>query len=311
MDVNNIQPHSNANGVTQACVPICARPVFVIGSPRSGTTILAWSLAQHSQFWTSDESQILWDLFEGGRLEKNYQRLGRYDGSWLCKQNISKEEFLAYLGLGLNALFTSRSQGKRWIDQTPVYALLADHLARMFPGGLFIHILRDGRKVVHSMINFLTRFREQGLPEVIKKSPKPAWSADFQEACRTWRRFVEAALDFQAACPGRCLTVLYDQLVSDPAKEFAEILQFLQVPCEDAPANYFRSNRINSSFVEPPGPRSATERSSDPWRSWTREQRRIFLEEAGPTMLKYGLATEQELTVEEDAIAASGTEAQR
>src|SRR5947209_3365345 len=133
MDASNIPPFLNAAAMSEARVPICGRPIFVIGSPRSGTTILAWSLAQHSQLWTSDESQVLWDLFEGGRMEKNYQRLGRYDGSWLCKQNIAKEEFLSYLGLGLNAMFTSRSQGKRWVDQTPVYALLAPHLAQMFP----------------------------------------------------------------------------------------------------------------------------------------------------------------------------------
>src|SRR5262245_30168089 len=107
---------------------ICSNPIFIIGSPRSGTTILAWSLAQHSELWTSDESQILWDLFGDGRLQKNYQRQNRPDGSWLRKQGIEKAEFLKFLGLGFNALFTHQSQGKRWIDQTPVYTLMAEDL---------------------------------------------------------------------------------------------------------------------------------------------------------------------------------------
>jgi hypothetical protein len=295
VDPNDIQPHLEATGIIDARHSICARPIFVIGAPRSGTTILAWSLAQHSQFWTSDESQILWDLFEGGRLDKNYQRQGRYDGSWLCKQNMKKEEFLGFLGLGLNALFTSRSQGKRWVDQTPVYALLAPNLAQLFPGAYFIHILRDGRKVVNSMINFLTRFGERGMPEVVKRSPKPAWSADFAEACKTWRRFVEAALDFQAAFPNRSMTVLHEQLVAEPEKEFAEILQFIQAPIEEGPAKYFRSNRINSSFPTESVP--SGQPAPDAWSMWNREQRKVFLDEAGPTMLKYGLATEQELEI--------------
>ncbi len=119
---NKIQPPIHGIGSNRSPASDCERPVFVIGAPRSGTTVLALSLARHSQLWTSDESQVLWDLFEGGRLEKNYQRQARYDGSWLCKQSIKKEEFLAFLGVGLNALFTSRSEGKRWVDQTPVYA---------------------------------------------------------------------------------------------------------------------------------------------------------------------------------------------
>jgi Sulfotransferase family len=306
VDPNEIQPHLAITGITEARVPICARPVFVIGAPRSGTTVLARSLAQHSEFWTSDESQILWDLFEGGRLDKNYQRHGRYDGSWLCKQDVSKEEFMAFLGLGLNALFTSRSQGKRWVDQTPVYALLADNLARMFPGAYFVHILRDGRKVVHSMINFLARFNDRELPDAVKKSPTPAWSADFTEACRTWRRFVEAALNFQARFPDRCLTVVNEQMVADPAGEFEEVLQFIQAAHEDGPAKFFRSNRLNSSFVQPADSAAGLRPSPGPWGLWNPQQRKIFVEEAGATMLKYGLAAESELESLQETVSKNG-----
>jgi hypothetical protein len=301
VDPHEVQPHLEATGITEARISICARPVFVIGAPRSGTTVLAQSLAQHSEFWTSDESQILWDLFEGGRLDKNYQRQGRYDGSWLCKQDVAKEEFLSFLGLGLNALFTSRSQGKRWVDQTPAYALLAENLARMFPGAFFVHILRDGRKVVHSMVNYLTRYAE--LPDAIKRSPRPAWSADFTEACRTWRRFVEAALHFQAQFPDRCLTVVHEQVVADPAGQFAEILQFIQAPHEDGPANFFRSNRLNSSFVHPPDSSAGSRPSAGPWGLWNPEQRRIFVAEAGATMREYGLAAESELASLHEAVS--------
>jgi hypothetical protein len=221
----------------------------------------------------------------------------------LQKQDVAKEEFLAFLGLGLNALFTSRSQGKRWVDQTPVYALLADNLARMFPGAFFVHILRDGRKVVHSMINFLARFNEGELPDAIKRSPRPAWSADFAEACRTWRRFVEAALHFQARFPDRCLTVVNEQVVADPAGEFGEILQFIHAPHEDGPANFFRSNRVNSSFVQPPDSSAGSRSWAGPWGLWSPEQRRIFVEEAGATMLEYGLAAESELASLQEAVS--------
>lgn len=41
---------------------ICENPIFIIGSPRSGTSILAWSLAEHSQLDVFDESNFLWNL---------------------------------------------------------------------------------------------------------------------------------------------------------------------------------------------------------------------------------------------------------
>ena len=53
---------------------VCPDPVFIIGSPRSGTTVLAMALAQHPLFWASDESFILFDLFGMGKLDKAFQR---------------------------------------------------------------------------------------------------------------------------------------------------------------------------------------------------------------------------------------------
>jgi hypothetical protein len=298
VDANDLQPSLNATEIAETRVRICAHPVFIVGSPRSGTTILAWSLAKHSQLWTSDESQILWDLFEGGRLGKNYRRRDHYDGSWLCKQRVRREEFLGYVGVGLNGLFTSRSNGKRWIDQTPLYVMLAHNLVDMFPGSFFIHILRDGRNVVHSMINVLTaRFVGHELPDVVKNSPKPAWMTDFRDACRTWRRFVTVAMELQAAFPRRCLTVRNEQLLADPVQGFREILQFIQAPYEEGPANYFRSTRLNSSFPNVPGKPTELRRSERPWDEWTQEQKTIFVEESGAAMVKYGLANYQELSI--------------
>jgi SAM-dependent methyltransferase len=294
----DIRPASKATGIVDARLRICANPVFVVGSPRSGTTIMAWSLAKHSHFWTSDESQILWDLFEDERLGKNYLRQGTYDGSWLRKQHMSREEYLGFVGIGFNALFTSRSEGKRWVDQTPIYLMLAHNLVHMFPGCFIIHILRDGRSVVHSMINYLTGHGGE-LPEIMKNSPHPEWATDFRTACRTWRHFVNVALDFQANHPTRCLTVRYEQLVADPVGGFGDILRFLEAPLGNGPSDYFRTTRINSSFPFVPGSEYEVRRPARPWLQWTQEHKAIFLEETGPTMARCGFALEPEFSVPE------------
>ena len=86
----------------------CPNPVFVIGAPRSGTTVLARALNRHPDFWASDETLFMPALFGGGRVESEIERwTSRPRGSWLRRQNVSREEFLSYLGMGLNALFTN------------------------------------------------------------------------------------------------------------------------------------------------------------------------------------------------------------
>ena len=137
------------------------------------------------------------------------------------------------LGLGINALISSKSDGKRWIDQSPTYTLVAAELSEMFPGARFLHILRDGTSVVHSMIN--SGFSTE-------------WATDFEGACRTWSVFVGNASQFQEAHPERCLTVPYAALVEDPRELFGQILEFVHAAQHPGPATFFSSNRINSSF---------------------------------------------------------------
>jgi hypothetical protein len=263
---------------------VCADPVFVIGSPRSGTTILAWSLATHSALWTSGESYILFDFFGDGRADRVYDKaLNQSDGSWLKAQKVSRQEFLTSLGMGINALFSSRSGGRRWIDHTPHYALMAGVLADMFPQARFLHILRDGRRVVNSMVHFQQ-------PGDTRKGRGTPWATDFRVACKTWRSYVTAAEDFAQRQEGRCLTCRNEDLVANPEEGFRRILAFLQVPYEEGPAAHFGSNRINSSFRPNSRDRSWVKSLSDPWSEWTPDQQAIFLEEAGETLVRCGYA---------------------
>lgn len=292
---------------------LCEHPIFIIGSPRSGTTVLARSLAEHSDLWTSEESEFLFDLFPGDRLKRCYEKIyNRPNDSWLRAQGVGYAEFLEALGHGVNRLFSSRSRGRRWIEQTPQYGQIADVLALMFPGAYFLHILRDARRVVRSMINVTRRYSEAEKSARRAFGYLPSWPQDFRAACVSWRWSVESAMQFSAANPSRCLTVRNEALSTDPDTEFARIFEFIGVRPEHGPANYTKNNRINSSFQDitggGPGEPSVAQGSAatsfassriepDPWDEWTMDQKLIFIGEAAPAMLKYGLATSDELTL--------------
>jgi len=274
--------------MTRVEIDICESPVFVIGSPRSGTTALAWALGQHPDFFASDESQILVDLFfRGGALDRNF---ARDDDSWLRRQGIGTAEFLADVGLGLNRLFTRVAGGKRWVDHTPRHTLMLQWLPAMFPGARFLNILRDGRRVVHSMIHYAALRPGREIPW---------WGTDFAKACRTWARFAAAAMEFQTEQPGRCLTVRNEDLVADPAGSFSRVLAFLGATGHSGPAQFFAEHRINSSFSAPEQASGAAARTlTDPWGEWDDEQRRTFARLAGPTMAGLGMATAEDLAVQ-------------
>ena len=284
---------SGSAGVPQ----ICPEPIFIIGSPRSGTSILAWSLAQHSELWTEAESDVFYYMLKDGHLERAFETsLARPDGSWLANHDVDLGQFLAHLGLGLNGLLTATSDGRRWIDQTPANTVVVDSLADMFPGARFLHILRDGRRVVHSMVNFHRVFDDPETAERMKSAGRlPPWTTDFRNACRTWARYTRIASEFCRRHPERAFTVANERLITDPEDAMCEVLEFLGEPKETAPAEFLRSHRINSSFAgsgrAADGPPALTE----PWLEWLPEQRNAFFEEACETMAVCGLATEAEL----------------
>lgn len=278
-------------------------PIFIIGSPRSGTSVLALSLAKHSQLWSSGESYILFDLYGEGRADAAFQRAKELSGaSWFNEQNVEKIEFLRCLGLGFNALFSSKTGGRRWIDHTPHYCLMVDTLAQMFPHALFLHILRDGRRVVHSMTHFRNVLGRESPGSVRIEGFAPEWTTDFTAACKAWSLCVETSMEFCSRHPERCLTVVNEEMIADTEKCFRNIFQFIGVSWEKDPVSHFSTYRINSSFQLDSSDPALVQRLFNPWSEWSPDQKSIFLKEAAPCLIKYGLACEDELVVKsEDA----------
>lgn len=284
---------------------ICPDPIFIIGAPRSGTTILAEALGRHSELWVSDESEFLLDLFGHDHVDKAFDRVQALNGpSWLRTQAVDKGEFLAYAGLGINALFTNRSQGKRWIDHTNLYTLMVETISEMFPRAQFIHSLRDGRRAVHSTLHFRKRLPSElqdancppnSRPRWLAAGRIAPWAADFSEACTVWSRYVTDAIDFANRHPTRCIEVSNEELIIDAEAVFARIFRFLNLTYEKPPVDFVRSTRINTSFPELYKHPDSARKLSHPWNDWTSEQKDTFVNLAGPAMVLAGQWTPVEL----------------
>lgn len=256
-----------------------SRGVFVVGCPRSGTSVLSWALAQHPDFWTSSESDYLLTLFGRNRLYGIYKEAyDRTDGSWLRKEKVSFAEFMAKMGLGPEMLFTSRAGGRRWVDGTPLYTLMINELFCLFPSASFLHIVRDGRAVVNSMISsgFDTR-----------------WASDFTVACETWVHYVQLGHSAVQAYPERVCEVRYEALTGNPRSEVSRVFEFLGEQSFEGSVELIATRRINSSYgnVHPGDVRKAKDPHDSPkrpWEEWTAEQKSIFASVAREAMTEFG-----------------------
>jgi len=143
-------------------------PVFVLGCPRSGTTVLYHMLLSAGDFavyrWESNVFNLLVPRFGGMRSTSDRRELMR---CWL-KSSLFRVSGLDAAQIEAKIMAECRSGGDflrlvmeevarvqgvaRWADCTPEHLLYMGEIKRQIPHALFIHIIRDGRDVALSYV---------------------------------------------------------------------------------------------------------------------------------------------------------------
>jgi Sulfotransferase family len=242
------------------------RPIFVVGSPRSGTSILAWCLGHHPNLFPVPESSWMGEFAISVAIA-HQTGAARGDYSILSAMEIGNDELFATFGQSINHLIlshrkdlerkretrsremkidarwleaTSTSAGPkgRWVDGTPEYSFYICGLRKLFPNALFIHIFRDVHTVVRSMLNF---HRVAGVQLVPNE----------QEAYRYWLRTVSACVEAERAYgPNVVYRIRYADLIDNAELAMRSLFAFLKEPYTTKCLEPL-VERINSSEVPP------------------------------------------------------------
>lgn len=268
-------------------------PVFIVGSGRSGTTMLRLMLDRHPDMAIPGESHFIPEIWASRRRYMSgdlldAQRLARHILSTEAVKwwNIPEEAVWQRLRLIENPgfadvvetiylVYAEREGKRRWGDKTPNYVLSIPLIARLFPAARFIHLVRDGRDVALSFLSIPT-------------GPDNIW-----QAARRWRRYVGAGRAAgRALAPDRYLEVRYEDLVSRPEGELGRVCAFLDLRFDSIMLNPGESTLlkiqpswrfIHSRVVLPP-----TVGVRDWRRDMTLADRMAFETVAGDTLTEFG-----------------------
>jgi hypothetical protein len=200
------------------------RLVFVVGSPRSGTTFTGRALGSLPGFVDLDEVQP-WKAAIPGLLAEPDDAAARR-----LRTILQRVRTLGLAG------------GLRGVEQTPETSFVLPAALRAYPAPLAGHVVRDGRDVASSLLarGWLNAARtgadDAGLPFGpyprfwVEPGREQAFSevSDATRAAWAWRRYVTAA----SAVPDRTVVVRYENLVSDPAAAAAPVAARLEVDPE-------------------------------------------------------------------------------
>jgi tetratricopeptide (TPR) repeat protein len=200
------------------------RPVFIVGLPRSGTTLVEQVLASHSRIFGAGELRYVREDFE---QLPTFMKVS--EPSMTCLGRIDRETSVALAQHHLDRLTALNADALRVVDKMPDNYMYLGMLATMFPRAKFIHCLRDVRDVGVSC--WMTNFRSI------------RWANDPEHIASRFREYQRIMEHWRATLPVPLLEVSYEETVTDFEAVARRLVAWCEVEWEPACLEFHQTKR--------------------------------------------------------------------
>lgn len=225
-------------------------PIFVVGSPRSGTSIFGRILGQQPNFLYLYEPRVIWrtidpdfNVWRGGEAHHGQLVWTAGDGTSRHRERLARWlHFASFVG-----------RGRRVVEKMPLNVFRLEWLAAAFPQARFVHVIRHGGDVALSLQKAVERWfsRERGYPPHYWEN---SWhyqmfvdyarrhaeltnlaenvgdeESNFERGLRVWAACVHAGRHAgEKIGAARYREIRYEELVQDTASSLVQLFHFLE-----------------------------------------------------------------------------------
>jgi len=241
------------SGMPRASIPT-DKPVFVIGMPRSGTTLVEQILSSHPDCFGAGELLVLPQLS---------QELGRrLGGRWpVALTALTQEAADEFAGRYIEHISALAPEAKRIVDKLPHNFVMVGLMSVLFPQARVIHCIRNPLDVCVS--NFATPL-----------SPRHTHRSRLENlghAYNEYRKLMEHWRD-NATIP--ILDVVYEDTVADVEKQARRIIDFVGLPWDDRCLKFYEHSRAVTT--------ASTDQVRQPIYQGSKERWRRYEKHLGP-----------------------------
>ena len=235
--------------------------VFIVGCSRSGTTLLQRIMNAHPQLAVTDEQDWISNYFkkraaltpEGQVSPELIARLLQHKR--FPKLGVSREDLERLLGSGEGVDYAAfvtgildlygRAKGKRLVgDKCPSHVFAIPSLNALWPSAKFVHLIRDGRDVCLSLLNW-------DKPDRITDRFVGCAEDRVSTSALYWTWMVQAGREAgRWLGPERYFEIRYEALLADAPGECGRLCIFLGVPYAEAMLRFHEGRTKSGSGLD-------------------------------------------------------------
>ena len=200
-------------------------PVFIVGMPRSGTSLVEQIISSHPQAYGAGELPHIWDISNslcGAEHMINYtESLSR----------LTSVELNEYADNYLNIIRGLSNGEKRITDKMPHNFMQLGLIERLFPNATVIHCQRHAFDTLLSI--YFRRINENH-----------GYARKLEDLARFYKKYMELMEHWQKVSSLQILNVRYEDMVTDQKSESEKILNHIGLDWSDSVLDYHKSDRI-------------------------------------------------------------------
>ena len=259
---------------------LASDPIVIFGAPRSGTTFLNELLNSHPEVHITHEMRLFaWAHETLVEAPKKDRLLVNH------REKFVEHATNHFAGMIRDFYTAEWPHVRYWGDKNPHYADMLnrgclDTVRRIFPGAKFIHIVRDGRDVVASIIR--------------RKHPDGTPWADLKTAAMVWRDHVTIGSAFgKSIGPESYYEIRYEELVADGLRGARGIFGFLGIPLDPAVEQFCLAQQTTRSPLSSPTRNlSASSVFHSDWgQALSEEDQALAMDIIEPKLVEWGYLT--------------------